>query len=114
MEDILRIKEKKYKNYDIVSNLKDVLNYISTNWVDDILIATDYKEIPENVMNGFEESGITLHIKLNEISILENKIKIIDKLGSFNVITATNKKYSNLQIIAKRAMDIFGSIISVC
>lgn len=107
----LKKKLESIDNYKVVADMNSVLNYISRNWVDDILIATDYRDIPRDIIDGFEQSGITLHVKLDDINILENKIKLIEKVGEMNVITAYNRTYSNYQIIMKRIMDIVGGLV---
>ena len=103
-------KLKKYKEYQLISN-KDIINYISTNWVDEIFIACDYNLIPAEMMESFSMIGIPIHIKLNDDSILVGKEKQLDRLGSYNVITATNKIYDNWQLFLKKCMDILGGIV---
>lgn len=104
------MKGSKYKNYNIVANIDDVLNYVSTNWVDDIFIATDYKEIPKNILNGFKITGIPIHILLENIEVFNDQKQVIDSLGDFNVITAYKIEHSIISIVLKRALDIVGGL----
>ena len=60
-----------YKGYRIVANTKTILDYVSTNWVDDIFIACNYNEIPKKVIKGFISTGIALHVKLDDIDIFK-------------------------------------------
>lgn len=105
------VKGKKISNYKVVSNKEDLLKYVSTNWIDEILIAADYSKIPKNIINGLNETGIPLHIKLKDVESLDGKTQYINKIGNINVITAVNKTYSNYQLFVKRMMDIIGGII---
>lgn len=103
-------KSKKYNDYLLISN-KEIVSFISTNWVDEIFIACDYNLIPTDVMESFSMIGVPIHIKLNDDSIMVGKEKQINRLGTYNVITATNKIYDNWQLFLKKCMDIFGGII---
>ena len=105
------IKGKLYKGYKVVANLDTILDYVSTNWVDDIFIATDYTRIPQKIIKGFVSTNIPIHIKLDNIEIFGERPQIIDKLGSFNVITSINKNYNEAHLFVKRITDIIGGII---
>ena len=100
-----------YKGYRIVANTKTVLDYVSTNWVDDIFIACDYNAIPKRVIKGFVSTGIPIHVKLDSIEIFGDRPQSIDKLGTFNTITSVNRNYNESQIFIKRVMDIVGGLV---
>ena len=103
-------KKTTYDNYLLI-NKKDILNYISTNWVDDIFVACDYNDVPKEIMEGFCVVGIPIHLKLNDDSIFVGKEKSLNKLGSYNVISATNRTYDNWQLFLKKCIDIVGGIV---
>ena len=92
-------------------NSEEVLKFISTNWVDDILILCDYKKIPKKVLSGFKDSGIPIHIKLDRIVFFEDKKQIINTFGDYDVITAVTNEYSNWDMFVKRVVDIIGGVI---
>lgn len=95
----------------VVTNVKDVLNYVSTNWIDDILIATDYRKLPSDVIDGLKVTGIPIHIILDDISVFEDKKQSIGVLGGYNVITARVNETNLLQSAIKRIIDILGGLV---
>ena len=99
------------KGYNVVSDLNNILSFVSTNWIDDILIASGKEYLSKEIIDGLKSTGITLHIALNEILDLDDKKQYIDTIGGFNVLTAKNIEYDAWQILIKRIMDIIGGII---
>ena len=104
------LKGKIINGYNVVANIDDILSYISTNWVDEIYIATKLGGIPKTVLKGFEESRIPLHIKLEKLPINSNN-QIVEKIGNQFVISTSISNRSNYQIIVKRLMDIVGGLV---
>lgn len=102
--------KKTYKDIKIIDT-KELLDYISTNWVDDILITYDYKKLSKTIIKGIKESCIPVHIKLNDIEFFNDKIQVVNKFGEYNVVSTSTNSYSNLQLFIKRIMDIVGGII---
>lgn len=102
---------EKISSSTVVANIDSLLNYVSTNWVDEILIATDYKKIPTNVIDGLKTTGITLHAKVNEITIFDDKQQHINNICGYNVVTATNIEYIKSDIIFKKIVDLIGGLV---
>lgn len=102
---------KTINGYKVVANSRNILEYVSTNWVDDIFIACNYNKMPKRIIDGFVSTGITLHIKLDDISIFNGRPQTIDKLGTFNTITSVNREYKQIDLVIKRVFDIVGGII---
>lgn len=104
--------DNEYKNNDrTILRLDNVLEYVSTNWVDDIFVATDFNSIPEEIINGFVSTGIPIHVKLDAIAIFGNRPQVIDKLGSFNTITSVKNHYNGTEMLIKRLIDIIGGLV---
>ena len=104
------LKGKTINNYKVVANIDDILSYISTNWIDEIYIATKINNIPKKILKGFEESRIPLHIKIDDLPFSSNN-QTVEKIGNQYVISTSINNRSNYQIIVKRFMDIVGGFI---
>ena len=98
-------------NCPVVADKDSVLNYISTNWIDEIFLATDIAELSKETIDGIMITGIPVHFRINEISGLESKVQTIDKLGPYNTITASNRVYNDSDLFLKRMMDITGGLV---
>lgn len=102
---------KEIGNHKVVANADSLLSYVSTNWIDDIFIACDYRAIPNKIIEGLKSTGITLHIKLEEIPFLNDKKQVINSIGNYNVITSKNVEYAYGERIIKKTMDIIGGAV---
>ena len=102
---------KEISECKVVANNKTILEYVSTNWVDDIFIACNYNNIPKRVMKGFVSTGITLHIKLDDIDAFKGRPQAVDKVGTFNTITSVNKENKYSHLLVKRLIDIIGGVV---
>jgi len=101
------IKKSKRKISEInIININEVLRFISSNWVDDILIICDFNLIPSEIITGIKETRIPIHIKMN---ILENQT--ISKIGDYDVLSSHSVEYDTSMTLIKRLIDIIGGIV---
>ena len=100
-----------YKSYPIVANKKNVLQWASTQWIDDIFLGVDIKEVPKKIIEGFASAGISIHSVFSDKYFIPGYIQTISKIGPYTVLSSTNRTYTGKQIILKRLMDIAGGIV---
>ena len=91
----------------VVASQDNVEEYVCREWVDEVFINLP-KEIPlpKDMMNHFIEMGVTVHLKLIEMSKLEGEVQRVERLGSYTVLTSSINMATWKEVFYKRAMDI--------
>lgn len=64
-------------------------------------------------ISSFELMGIPVSININVIEFLSESEKRLQQLGPFNVITFSAQFYSYVDVLAKRLLDIVGSLVGL-
>ena len=96
----------------VVANLESALDYTQKNWVDEVFV--DAKESGaqlSRMIDNFLEMGVTVHVELPQISSVPGKQQIVEKLGSYTVVTTSMNYATTSQAFLKRAMDIAGGLV---
>lgn len=102
--------EKKDNIETLIYSSSEFIEYISTRWIDEILVFTNYVNLSTKIRKAIEDSKIPFHIIINESKLFINKPQTIQKIGYFNVITIEANERKNYQIVIKRMFDIFASL----
>ena len=80
--------------------------------VDEVFINGNTRESSQALANELLEMGITVHFNLVHMNALAPN-KVVEKYGNYMVLTSSMKIASPRQILAKRIMDIVGSLIGL-
>ena len=95
---------------EVVASKENLLDYVSSKWIDDIFISS-YNLIPKAIMKELSLTGIPIHIKIDEIKDLNDRVQIIENFSSYNTIGVVRREYSFFEPLIKRLMDIIGGLI---
>jgi exopolysaccharide biosynthesis polyprenyl glycosylphosphotransferase len=109
LDDTIQLK------YDeCMGNLHDLPEILKDNVIDEVIFAVPKDYIPkiENYIQLCEEMGITVRLLL-ELYDLKVAKTHIDSLGTIPMITYHTVNLNNVQLFAKRALDIFGAIVGL-
>lgn len=96
----------------VVANADDFYEYLRMNVVDEVFINGNTRESSQALSNELLEMGITVHFNLVHMNALAPN-KVIEKYGNYLVLTSSMKIASPRQLLLKRIIDIFGSIIGL-
>ena len=105
--------EEMIEGIPVVTDLKNVVNYVCREWVDEVFIrATGQNKYIEKLTEQFLEMGVTVHQGLfrNEDTESERK-QFVEKLGNYTVLTSSINVANPFQLFAKRTLDIIGGIV---
>lgn len=105
------MKDKMIKEYPVVANKNDVLEYACRQWIDDVFFGVEMKKIPRELLEGLTTAGISTHIVFGDEYQISDRPQIIEKFGSYSVLSSFNRVYSNKQLVLKRLMDIVGGLV---
>lgn len=96
----------------IVANIDTVVEYVCREWVDEIFINVPKgMVIPDELIQEFNEMGITTHVKLMHFSETAGKKQNVERLGSYTVLTSSINMASIKELFLKRTLDILGGLV---
>ena len=82
--------------------------YVCQEWIDEVLIIPSVEEDPllQDLVHKFVESGVAVHLNLSREINIPGQKQIMEKVGSYTVLTTSMTFVSAKQLFIKRAMDI--------
>lgn len=96
----------------VVANEKTAPMYICQEWVDEVLVVPSVQTpYPQELMNQLEETGVTVHMNLAEITNEPGKKKFVEKIGNYTVLTTSMNYATAGELFLKRLMDIVGGLV---
>ncbi|MCD8300547.1 MAG: sugar transferase [Clostridiales bacterium] len=97
----------------IVATGRDILEYIKSNWVDEVFICPpEGRKVPKGLTRGCEAMGITIHLKIADPDDLSLG-RTVEKLGGYTVLTESIHMETASQAFFKRLLDIIGGIVGI-
>lgn len=103
---------KKIKGVPVVAGTKDAADYACREWVDEIFVDIhNDKNYPTKLIREFESMGLVIHTKLANSSKVDPKRQMVEKIGTYTVLTSTINSASTFRLFIKRTFDIIGGIV---
>ena len=101
---------KDVKSVPVVASKDTVLKYVKENVIDEVFLALQEDEpYAEFLINHFINMGVTVHIQLSTYgNNIENRV--IERFGSYTVLSMGTKFASDWQLLIKRLMDVAGAV----
>lgn len=95
----------------VVANRDSAASYICKEWVDEVfvLIHRSY-DYPQEMIDRFVETGVTVHINLAQISQVNGKKQFVERIGNYTVLTTSINYMRVRQALLKRLLDIAGGV----
>lgn len=98
--------------YDIIANAASVIEYTRTSWVDEVLMDIEPGAgRPDGLVEKFLEMGTVTHFRITQTVEQSGRKLIVEKFGTFPVVTASINYASPRQLFMKRCLDILGGLI---
>ena len=95
----------------VVATHKDVVEYVKSNWVDEVLIAIPASDpFPRGIMDQLTAMGVTVHMNLDKSSQIKGVKQVVGRVGGLMVISSSLNTMSARQCAEKRTLDILGGI----
>jgi exopolysaccharide biosynthesis polyprenyl glycosylphosphotransferase len=110
----LKLNENMQLDYECIGVLKNLPAILKDNIIDEVVFAVPKEFVSQ--IEGYillcEEMGITVRLLL-ELYDLKVAKTHIDSLGTIPMITYHTVNLNNVQLLAKRALDIFGAVVGL-
>lgn len=101
-----------YHNVPIVATHQNMIDYISKQWVDEVMIYMPAeKSVPVSLINTFVEMGVTVHYCLGKIGKVDGQSQFVESIGNYTFITTSINTIRTSQWLIKRVFDIIVGII---
>ena len=99
---------------EVVTTLAKAADFMTTRWIDEVLVCTSAADNPgvQDLLDLCAEMGITVHRLLPEPKE-QFGTNVIEKFCGFCVMTESIRIVSTGQLVAKRLIDIIGSIVGL-
>ena len=96
----------------VVTEAAEAPAYAQKNWVDEVFVnLPDVEAAPQSLMDDFVEMGVTVHLNLSQVTHTPGRVQIVEKVGSYTVLTSSMNYATTKQAFLKRAMDIAGGLV---
>ena len=96
----------------VVAEAEEASEYVQKNWVDEVFFnVPQHMELPREMMDNFVTMGITVHLNLFQVTHMNGRIQILEKVGNYTVLTSSMNYATTKQAVLKRAMDIAGGLV---
>jgi lipopolysaccharide/colanic/teichoic acid biosynthesis glycosyltransferase len=96
----------------IVADRSSMVSYLKTHWVDEVFFDIPYRtDMPSELVDQVIKMGITVHTKVSRIVDADTRIKDVEQIGDYVVLTTSLGSASPWAAFAKRCLDIAGSLV---
>lgn len=96
----------------VVCNGNNILDFLCDKWVDEVFISlpSHYRQ-PDYIIDGLTQMGIVVHVELETVGSEVWQIRQIQNIAGQTVQTISLRTVTTREVLAKRCIDIVGSII---
>jgi exopolysaccharide biosynthesis polyprenyl glycosylphosphotransferase len=100
----------------VVADKTSLLDYVVHHDVDEVFI-NDNKIVNEPILKEWiaelENMGVIVDLNIDIFNIPSSGKKVLNRVGKYAVVTFARNIFSNRQILAKRILDIAGSLVGM-
>lgn len=100
----------------VVADKESLLDYVIHNGVDEVfLIDEELRKDPllETWIGQMEQMGTIVDVNIDVFDIVHTGRKSLNRVGKYAVVTFARNLFSTRQMIAKRLLDIVGSLVGM-
>lgn len=100
----------------VVADRKSLLDYVVHHNVDEVFINDNnimHEPVLKEWISELENMGVIVDLNIDIFNIPSSGKKVLNRVGKYAVVTFARNIFSNRQILAKRLLDITGSIVGI-
>ncbi len=100
----------------VVADRTSLLDYVVHHNVDEVFINDNdimHEPVLKEWISELENMGVIVDLNIDIFNIPSSGKKVLNRVGKYAVVTFARNIFSNRQILAKRMLDIFGSLIGM-
>lgn len=100
----------------VVADRDSLLDYVVHNDIDEVFI-NDSDIMRETILKEWiselENMGVIVDLNIDIFNISSSGKKVLNRVGKYSVVTFARNIFSTRQVIAKRILDIVGSLVGM-
>lgn len=102
-------------NIDVLASGSEISDYLCKSWVDEVFISFNgkFENMEDKLVEDCLLMGITIHQNLAKIVSEPGKVRMVERMNDYTVLTSAINTASIVESFIKRLMDIVGSIIGL-
>ena len=104
---------KNIRGAQVVSTMGDIISYIQTKWIDEVMVYLPDEKLPEDLLDKFFLMGITVHRVIDIRQDDQGRLETVEKMAGMTCITQSLYIASLGEMILKRSLDIAGGIVGM-
>lgn len=107
---------EKIHSKSVVASKDTVLQYVQKHVIDEVFLSLSGEETyMEFLMNHLINMGVTVHVQLLQLFPFGENAgnRVVERFGSYTVLSLGTKFASDWQLMVKRMMDIAGSFVGL-
>ena len=100
----------------VVADRTSLLDYVVHHNVDEVFINDNnimHEPVLKEWISELENMGVIVDLNIDIFNIPSSGKKVLNRVGKYAVVTFARNIFSNRQILAKRILDIIGSLIGM-
>lgn len=100
----------------VVADQTSLLDYVVHHNVDEVFINDNnlmHEQLLKEWISELENMGVIVDLNIDIFNIPSSGKKVLNRVGKYAVVTFARNLFSNRQILAKRILDIIGSIFGL-
>ncbi len=110
------MKGEVFETIPVVAGKEDIMDYIVHNDVDEVMFSwhrIEEDDEARELINEIQMMGIQADVSIDIFNIVKHGTKTLDRVGDYSVVAFARNVISTKGAIAKRLMDIIGSLIGM-
>ena len=100
----------------VVADRTSLLDYVVHHNVDEVFINDNnimHEPVLKEWISELENMGVFVDLNIDIFNIPSSGKKVLNRVGKYAVVTFARNIFSNRQVLAKRMLDIIGSLIGM-
>ena len=102
-------------NIEVLASGNEISDYLCKSWVDEVFISLNdkYESVEKKLVEDCLLMGIAIHQNLAKVVSEPGKVRMVERMNEYTVLTSAINTASIVESFIKRIMDIVGSIIGL-
>ena len=106
---------KTINDINVLASGNEISDYLCRSWVDEVFVSLNdkYESVEKKLVEDCLLMGITIHQNLAKIVNEPGKVRMVERMNEYTVLTSAINTASIVESFIKRLMDIVGGIVGL-
>lgn len=107
---------QRVENVPVIANTRTFMDYVIHHDIDEVFIMDSerlHDQLVKEWIKELEQMGIIVDVNIDVFDVEVHGKKTLNRVGKYAVVTFARNIFSTRQILAKRMLDIVGSLVGM-